>query len=94
MTDVYLSLDDQVQLGWIGPGHQLWLKNHPGFTQLLQSTPPPSAWARIKAAESAQVLVCRLGEDTLTEVNQAELKEYFNGGEHDARMRQVDSEPL
>ena len=90
MTDVYLSLDDQVELGWIGPGHQLWLKSHPGFTQLLQSTPPPSAWARIKAAESAQVLVCRSGEDTLSEVSSRELREYFQGGEHDERMRQVE----
>lgn len=90
MADVYLSLDDQVKLGWIGPGHTLWLRNHPGFTQLLQSTPPPAAWARIKASESAQVLVCRSGEDTLSEVSGAELREYFNGGEHDERMSQIE----
>ena len=90
MDDIYLSLADQVKLGWIGPGHQIWLKNHPGFTQLLQSTPPPEAWARIKAGESAQVLVCRTGEDTLSEVSPSELDEYFNGGEYDERMQQVE----
>ena len=90
MDTVYLSLDDQVKLGWLGPGQQLWLKNHPGFTQLLQSTPPPEAWARMKSGESAQVLICRSGEDTLSEVSPKGLHEYFYGGEHDERMSQVD----
>ncbi|MBE9061858.1 hypothetical protein [cf. Phormidesmis sp. LEGE 11477] len=89
MSDIYLSLNDQVELGWITPEHQLWLRNHPGFTQLLQSTPPPSAWARMKAAKSAQVLVCRSGEDTLSEVSPKDLREYFQGGEHAERMAQI-----
>ena len=87
---IYLSLDDQVKLGWVSGDHTLWLKNHPGFTQLLQSSPPPSAWARMKAGQSAQVLVCRSGSDTLSEVSQSELREYFNGGEHDERMSQIE----
>ncbi len=89
MKSVYLSLADQVKLGWIGPGHTIWLKNHPGFTQLLQTTPPPEAWSRMQAGESAQVLICRSGSDTLTEVSPQELREYFSGGEHDERMSQV-----
>lgn len=90
MHDIYLSLDDQVKLGWIGPDYRIWLKNHPGFYKLLQSTPPPSAWSRIKAAESSQVLICRSGEDTLSEVSPADLREYIQGGEHDERMNQVE----
>jgi len=88
MSDVYLSLDDQVKLGWIGPGYQIWLRGHPKFTLLLQTTPPPAAWARMQAAESAQVLVCKAGEDTLSEVSEGELREYFQGGEYDERMRE------
>ena len=87
---IYLSLEDQVKLGWLSEGHTLMLKGHPGFTQLLQTTPPPESWARMKSGEAAQVLVCRSGEDTLSEVSPAELREYFHGGEHDERMAQVD----